>query len=274
MSTGLPVLFQTMFDNMVKAAYQTGGGLRNAVRFKDVKGASTARFYRVNRGIASPRLPQTRVQPMNTTYVPIDVTLTDWNAPEYTDVFDQAATTIDEQRVVANNIAMAIGRRTDQMIIDAVVSVGAASIVHGSVGLTDAKIRQIVRFFDDRGVPTGKRHAAISAWGKQDIAGETRFSSNDFVERGVVSTGRIPDLYGIKWHVIETRAEGGLPKSGTTRTNFAWDEDAVGLAVALDGPVRVDWVAEMTSWLANQYLKAGAAVIDPDGILEFETTES
>jgi hypothetical protein len=274
MSTGLPILFQTVFDNMVKGAYQKGGGLRQAVRFKDARGASTARFYRASRGIASPRLPQTLVQPMNTSYTPVDVTLADWNAPEYTDVFDQAATSIDEQQIVANNIAMAIGRRQDQMIIDAVVAVGAATIVHGSTGLTDAKIRQIVRFFDDRGVPEGKRNAAISAWGKQDISGETRFSSNDFVERGVVSTGRIPDLYGIKWHVIETRTEGGLPKASTTRTNFAWDSDAVGLAVGLDGAVKVDWIGNMTSWLANQYLKAGAAVIDPDGILEFETTES
>ena len=275
MSMGLSVIAQIEFDNQVKAAYQAAGKLRCHVRLKSGVVGGTATFYRSSRGVATPRLPQTDVTPMGTSYTPVVATLTDWNAPEYTDVFDQQKTGVQERGVVANNIAMAIGRREDQMILDALDAANAsANIVHGSVGLTDAKMRRAQAIFDARAVPMGKRKMAISARAKEDLLGDARFSSRDYVESYVIRTGKLPPIYGFDIEIIEERDEGGLPLASTTRTNFAWDADAIGLAVGLETGVKVDWIPEKTSWLANKLFVAGAVPIDPLGVLEIETTEA
>ena len=99
-------------------------------------------------------------------------------------------------------------------------------------------------------------------------------ASRDYVESYVVRTGMLPQLYGFDIEVIEARDEGGLPLSAGVLTNYAWDADAVGLGVNLDGAVQTDWIAEKTSWLANQLFSAGSVVIDALGVLEIATTEA
>lgn len=275
MSTGLTAVQRIEFDSMVKAAYQGSAKLRKHVRTRTGIRAATCRFRRSSRGVATQRIPQTNVIPMNTGYAEAIATLTDWNAAEYTDVFDQAKTDVDERMVVATNIAGATGRREDQLIIDALNAAnGSATIVHGSAGLTFDKLRRIVSIFDARAVPEGKRKLAISARGKEDLLGENRFISRDFVESYVMREGRLPRILGLDIEVIEDRDEGGLPLASTTRTNFAWDADAMGLAIGIEHATSVDWIAEKTSWLSNRIFSAGAIAIDALGVIEVETTEA
>ncbi len=275
MSTGLTAVQRIEFDSMVKAAYQGSAKLRKHVRTRTGIKAATCRFRRSSRGVATQRIPQTNVIPMNTGYAEAIATLTDWNAAEYTDVFDQAKTDVDERMVVATNIAGATGRREDQLIIDALNAAnGSATIVHGSAGLTFDKLRRIVSIFDARAVPEGKRKLAISARGKEDLLGENRFISRDFVESYVMREGRLPRILGLDIEVIEDRDEGGLPLASTTRTNFAWDADAMGLAIGIEHATSVDWIAEKTSWLSNRIFSAGAIAIDALGVIEVETTEA
>jgi hypothetical protein len=276
MSVGLPAIQIIDFDAQVKAAYQKAGLLRAHVRTKlGVVGAST-RFRRYNRGVATRRIPQTDVTPMNTGYAEVTATLEDWNAPEYTDVFDQQKTNISEREVVAVNIASAIGRREDQIIIDALNAVNAsANIAAGSTGMTYDKMRRAAAIFDARAVPMGQRKMTISPRGKEDILGDNRFISMDFISKKLVESGELPPrLMGFDLVMIEDRAEGGLPLASTTRTNFAWDMQALGLAIGLDQTTAVDWIPEKTSWLANKLFSAGAVGIDPDGVIEIDTVEA
>lgn len=275
MSVGLNAVQRIDFDSMVKAAYQAAGKLRKHVRVKTNINAASTTFRRSGRGVATPRIPQTDVVPMGTSYAPIVCALSDWNAPEYTDVFDQAKTDVQERGIVAENIALAIGRREDQMIIDALNAANAsANIAAGGTGLTFDKLRRVVALFDARAVPEGRRKLAISARGKEDLLGENRFISRDFVESYVMREGRLPRILGLDIEVIEDRDEGGLPLATTTRTNFAWDQMAVGMAIGLEQGVMVDWIAEKTSWLANKLFSGGAAAIDPAGIIELDTVEA
>ena len=69
--------------------------------------------------MATPRIAQTDVIPMNIGHEIVNAKLSDWNAPEYTDIFDQAKTNINERKELAETIAGAITRREDQQLIDA-----------------------------------------------------------------------------------------------------------------------------------------------------------
>lgn len=275
MAQTLSQIAQIEFDAEVKAAYQTAGLLRPHVRVRTGVTGSTARFRRYGRGQAQPRLPGQDVTVMNATAAEAIATLNDWIAAEYTDKLDQALVNFDERSILAENIGSAIGRRLDQMVIAALDAAnGAATIAVGGTGLTDAKMRRAMSLMDARAVPAGQRKMVISARGKEDLISEQRVSSKDFVDQYVVQTGTLPRLYGFDFVVIDDRDEGGLPLVSTTRSSFAFDMQAIGLAIAHDEPLEVNYVPEKTSWLSAQLIKAGAVAIDALGVIEIATQES
>jgi hypothetical protein len=275
MAQSLSAIAQIEFDAAVKAAYQSAGLLRSHVRVKNNVIGSTTRFRRYARGVAQQRVPGSDVTVMNAQYAEATATLTDWIAAEYTDKLDQLLVNFQEREILATNIAGACGRRLDQMIIAALdAAYGSPNIAAGGTGLTDAKLRRAMALFDARAVPAGQRKMVISARGKEDLISEQRFTSKDFVENYVVTKGQLPSLYGFDFVVIDDRDEGGLPLVSTTRTCFAFDMQAVGLAIAHEDPLEVNYVPEKTSWLSAQLIKAGAVAIDIGGIVEIATVEA
>lgn len=275
MSTGLPTVAQIEFDAQVKAAYQMGSILRPHVRVKTSVIGSTTRFRRYARSVATPRIVQSDVTPLNTSYAEATATLTDWIAADYTDHLDQVLVNFDERQVLATNLGMAIGRRLDQMILDALDAAnGSLNIAIGGTGMTFAKMTRAKTFFDDRAVPLGQRKMLVSAQGMENLVSEAKFSSKDFVEETVIRDGVVRRLLGFDIMMMESRDEGGLPKSTNDRTCFAWDMQAIGLAVGKETTVANDWIPEKRSWLSVQDLKAGAVAIDPLGVVEIGTLEN
>lgn len=275
MSTGLSQTAIIDFDSQVKTAYQARAQLRKHVRVKSGITGGSAKFTVSGRGMARIRIPQTDVVPMGVKYAPVTVNLQDWHAAEYTDVFDQQKTNIEERPIVAENIAGAIGRREDQMIIDAMIAAkGAADVGAGGSGMTWTKFLALNTLFAQRSVPKGERKMVISAQAEADLLQDTKFLSSDYVGGRAVQTGQLPQILGFDIEVLDDREEGGLPTvAAKTRANFAWDKRCVGLAVGIDSRVNVDWIAEKTSWLACQNYSAGAGVIDVSGVLRFDTVE-
>ncbi|MFW5920624.1 MAG: phage capsid protein [Polyangiales bacterium] len=279
MSTGLSTIFQIQFDEQIKAAYQGQGVLRPHVRVKSGVVGSSCKFRRYARGMATPRVPQTDVVPMGTSYAQPEATLSDWNAAEYTDVFDQQKTSVDEQPVVATNIAAAIGRREDQMVLDAMDAANASADVSTDVGdsatgLNLAKLRRAKRLLDQRAVPKDMRVFVHSAEGLEQMLGVTEVTSVDYNTVKALTNGELNTFLGFTFAMIEERDEGGLPKSSDIRTNYAADRLALGLAIGIDYRNEVNYIPEKTSWLANGLFSAGAVAIDPEGIIEVEVTEA
>lgn len=279
MSTSLSSVFLIEFDEQVKAAYQGSGVLRPHVRVKTGVRGSSCKFVRYGRGVATPRIPQTDVVPMGQSYARPEAILSDWNAAEYTDVFDQAKAQVDERQVVAANIAAAIGRREDQLILDAIDAAHPAADVSTDVGgtgsgLNMAKLRRAARIMNDRAVPRGQRAFIHSAAGLEQLLGLTEATSSDFNTVKTLVNGEINTFMGFTFVMIEARAEGGLPLAGQIRTNYAIDKLAVGLAIGIDYRTEVNYIPEKTSWLANGLFSAGAVTIDPEGVVEINTTEA
>jgi hypothetical protein len=279
MSINLSTIAQIEFDEQIKAAYQKAGLLRPHVRVKTGVVGKTCEFRRYGRGLATPRVPQTDVVPMNIGYGKATATLNDWNAAEYTDVFDQQKTNVDERPVVAANIAGAIGRREDQMILDSLDAVNPTVNVDTNVGgagtgLNMAKLRRSKRLLDQRAVPMGMRVYVHSAEGLEQLLGLTEVTSADYNVVKTLVDGEVDTFLGFRFVMIEDRAEGGLPRSGGLRTNYAFDKMAVGLAIGIDYRTEVNYVPEKTSWLANGLFSAGAVGIDAEGVIEIQTTEA
>jgi len=279
MSTNLSAAFIAQFDAEVKQAYQGMGKLRPTIKTRQGVVGSTYRFPKIGKGLASPRVPQTDVVPMNIAHSNATAVLEDWNAPEYTDIFDQAKVNFDERQELAQVVGGSISRRLDQLIIDAADAGANATQVPTSVGATAGlnvdKLRRSKRLLDEKGVPTEDRIFALSSIALEQLLGETEATSADFNTVRALVNGQIDTYLGFKFLMIEDRAEAGLPiTGGNVRTCFAYHKQALGLAIGMDLNTKIDWIPEKTSWLINGSFSAGAITIDDEGVYEVLVDES
>lgn len=271
------------FDDMVKHQYASQGNLlRKTARVKTGVVGSEHKFPTMGKGIATARIPQTDVIPMGISHARKSAVLSDWNAPEYTDVFDQATNNVNEQRELAFVIAGAIGRREDQLIIDALDAASTSLTVGDDVGGTDtnlntAKCRLAKARLDKKGVPATDRVALVHANGMYGLLGDADANTFDKNAVKALVDGEISRWLGFDFIVMEDRDEGGLPIATAIRTNYFYHggaRGAIGLAVGIDQRTEVNYIPEKTSWLANGLFKAGSVAIDPEGIVEVSTNET
>lgn len=270
------------FDGEVKHAYQGMGMLRPTVRNRNGVVGSTHRFPKMGKGTATPRISQTDVVPMNIAHTSATATLEDWNAPEYTDIFDQQKVNYSERQELATVIAGAIGRREDQLIIDAIDAASTTLTVSEDIGgndtgLNTTKLRRAMRLFDDQAAPSGQRYFLGHAIGKEQLLGETEPTSGDFNTVRALVNGEITSFVGFQFMWMETRDEGGLTVATNVRTNYAWHGGpmgSVGMATGINFNTEVNYIADKTSWLANGLFTAGAVTIDALGVAEISTYET
>ena len=272
MSKNLSSVAVIEFDSMVKHAYQGTGLLKPAVTIRNNVVGDTYKFRRMGKGLANQKSTSDLVTPMNVAHEFKTATLTNWNAPEYTDIFDQADVNFDEKQELASTIADAIGRRCDQLVIDALdgSTPDAADIVHGDVSLTMAKIIAAQVALRGQNVQNSNLYAAVNAAGLGGLLNDEKATSSDYQTVKALVSGDVNSLAGFQFIILGDRTEGGLSVTANTVDSWFFQRDAVGLAIGIDMKTSVDWVPERTSYLCNGMLKAGSVVRDNGGLVKVE----
>lgn len=286
MSKFLTAAAVTEFDNEVKHQYQGAGKLRNTVTIRTGVVGESYKFTRMGRGLANQKASQADVTPMDISHARQTVNLENWNAPEYTDIFDQAEVNFDEKQELAQTIAKALARREDQLIIDAMAAVTFAATndqnpdtgrvfdVSATANFSLDLVRSANEHFKDIEAMDEEKHIALKADALTTLLEDAEVTSSDYNTVKALVNGDLDTYVGFKFHVIGTRAEGGLPGVTTDEIAFAWCKSAVGLAVGIDMKTTIDWVAQKTSWLANGMMKAGAVAREPQGIVKLQYNET
>jgi hypothetical protein len=274
MTTSASANFKTEFDPLVKQSYQGASLLMGKVRTRTNVNAKTYSFPKLGKGIASLRIPQADVTPMNVTHTAQTVTLVDWDASDYSAVEDLDKLAFDEKRELAMSAGKAIGRRLDQIVINAMDTTAFATQVATSVGGTNTslnleKIMRAKRLLDQNGVPSSDRCMAINAIALENALQETEIGSSDFNVVKALAAGEIKTFAGFEFIMIEDRTnEGGIPITSTTRNCFAFHKDAVGLAMTGGVKSAIDWIPTKKSWLITSAVTAGAVTVDSDGVID------
>ena len=280
MAIGLNNAFVTLFDAEVKQAYQAKAQLVAAVRQRRGVEVSTANFPKVGKGVATLRIPQTDVTPLNVNFSQVTATMQDWNAAEYSDIFMQQKVNFDERQELVQVVANAIGRRQDQLIIDALNGSGTALTVANDIGGTDtnlnvAKLREAKKLLDKGNVPPQDRHIVLHANNLASLLSETAVTSSDFNTVKALVAGEINTFLGFTFHVLGDRTEGGLTVDGSLdRTVLAFHKDAIGYAEGMGPKTEINYVPEKTSFLVNAMFSAGSVAIDAEGIVTLTCRES
>lgn len=265
------------FDAEVKHEYQGMKTLRQAVSLRTGFVGESYRFTRMGKGIANQKATQANVTPMDISHDRQTATMQNWNAPEFTDIFDQAEVNFDERQELAQTIAKAIGRREDQLAIDALAAVtfvttndqdpdtGFSSTV--ATNFTVTELRRASRHLNEIEADMSDRHIALQPSALDSLLGTTQVTSADFNSIRALVNGEVDSFMGFKFHMIGIRAEGGLPGVTTAEQAFLWHRQSIGLAINIDLQTTIDWVAQTTSWLANGVFKAGSVAREPQGIV-------
>lgn len=279
MAINLSTAFVTLFDAEVKQAYQAQAVLRGAIRVRSGVEGATYKFPKIGKGVAQVRIPQTDVAPLNVTYGQVTVNLSDYIAAEYSDIFMQAKVNFDERRELVQVVSNAIGRRQDQLILDALINSSTANTVASSIGgantnLNVAKLRAAAEQLNTKNVPMDNRHIVIHASSLSSLLGETSVTSSDFNTVKALVQGDINTFLGFTFHVLGDREEGGLPIASGDRKVFAFHRDAVGMAEGIAPKTEINYIPEKTSFLVASMFSAGAVAIDAEGIVQITCDEN
>jgi len=280
MSVSLSNAFITLFDAEVKQAYQGKAMLVPAVRQRRGVEGSTVKFPKVGKGVATLRIPQTDVTPLNVSFSTVTLTLSDYNAAEYSDIFNQAKVNFDERQELVQVVAGAMGRRQDQLILDALTASSTSLTVANSIGgsntnMNITKLREAKRLMDKNNVPPDGRHLVIHANGLSNLLSETSVTSSDFNSVKALVQGELNTFLGFMFHVLGDRSEGGLVIDGSLdRSCFAFHKDSVGYGEGIGMRTEINYIAEKTSYLVNEVFSAGAVAIDDEGIVKITCRET
>ena len=286
MSKNLTNAAVTEFDSEVKHEYQGMKTLRECVTVRTGVVGGDYKFTRMGKGLANQKSSQADVTPMDVSHARQRAILENWNAPEYTDIFDQAEVNFDERTELAQTIAKAIGRREDQIIIDTMAGVsyvasndgdadtGRVFDVSASANFGLDLLRSAAGHLDDIEAPSDDRYVVVRALALQKLLEDTEVTSSDYNTVKALVNGDLDTYMGFKIKKIGTRVEGGLPGAINDRVAFAWHKASIGIAIGIDMKTTIDWVAQKTSWLANGMYKAGAVAREPQGIVKLQYDEA
>lgn len=280
MSINLSNIAVTEFDAMVKAEYQAQGWmLRDTVRVKDNITGKTVKFPVMGRGIATSKIPQDDVTPMNVNYSFKTGILTNWNAAEYSDIFDEQEVNIDDKRELASCIAFALGRRSDQLVIDANSGSGTTkSVAIGTSNMTYAKFLEAESLLNYDGVPRNERTLIMSTAAERSLLADDKFINNDYIKNNVLNKNGLHGQTVLDTRIIvipEMSDVGGLPGTiGGARKCYMYHKQALGLGVGINFKTEINYIPNKTSWLVNGIYKAIGIAIDPLGIVEINIDES
>ena len=275
MSTSLTVVQQIEFDALVKAEYHSRGFLlRDTIRMRrDVIGA-TIDFRKAGQVIAVQTGYLQSVTIQDPGYNKASATLLKYTAPTAVDSVQELTVNFDAKMENAMLVADALGRRSDQISIDAIAADVGSTIVDGGTNFTYAKYTRMMEFFENNAVPLGERFVAMSASNFRSLLAADQFVSTFYTQNRVLDRAFVKEYLGFNLIIIPEMTEGGLPKTGNIRTALAWHRQSTGMGVGHDFRTEINYLPRETSWLINGIFSAGAVVIDNRGTLAINCDES
>lgn len=280
MSIELSDVLVKQFENEAIQAFQdSGANLRSAVRVRNCKGANQVQFNVMGSGVAYERTSiQTPIPLADISHTPAVATVKNYVISEMTDIFLNNQVGFDERQELVKSLTMALNRRLDQVIIDALdaasLSKTVANNISGSTdNLTVAAFAEMARKLGSD-VPEMDRHYLCHDDNFYHFIQEGDVKTIDSNLRKPLTDGQLPNYMGFDIHKIGDRTEGGLTIDGSSdRTTYGWQKSAIGLALNLEPKIMIDWEPSYGAHRVSGFLSAGAVVIQTAGVVKVTNRE-
>ncbi len=272
MSTTIEQGFIKQFEAEVFQAYQRQGSkLRNTVRNSSgVIGSSTV-FQKIGKGIAQTKSRHGDVPVMNLERSTVEAALQDYYAGDWIDKLDEIKTNVDERTVIASAGAYALGRKTDELIIEELDKT-TNTITNASTGLTIEKIQEAFETLGQNDIPDDGERYCIVGWKQwSDLLTLKEFASADYV-----GADQLPfvSTQAKQWLGTLFIPHSGLPvDEADVRTCYWYHKSAVGHASGADVETDITWHGDKAAHFVNNMMSQGAILIDDDGIVAIDCAE-
>ena len=271
MSLQIANAFVRQYETEIHNAYQRmGSKLRETVRSKkNVQAASTV-FQKMGKGSASTKARHAQVPVMNVEHSNVEVFLKDYYAGEWLDTLDEFKAGSDERGALINAGAYALGRKTDELIIEA-LNAAPAPIAAGAAGLTKAKVLDAFERLGGKDVPDDGERYAVVGWAQwSDLLDIQEFANADYIGEDELpwNGSQAKRWLGTLWI-----PHSGLTKTGVNRRCHWFHKSAIGHASGHEVKSDVTWHGDRASYFVSNMMSQGAAIIDPDGVVSIECQE-
>jgi hypothetical protein len=268
MATTIDQAFIKHFEREVHEAYQRQGSkLRNTVRvIGNVKGAS-AIFQKIGKGTASTKSTHGMVPVMNLSHSNVECILSDYYAGDWVDRLDELKVNIDERQVIASAGASALGRKTDELIINALNTASTNVITDGNTGLTKDKVLEAFETFGENDVPDDGQRFAVVGWKQwSDLLNIEEFVNADYIGAENLPYSSITQAK--MWLGTIWIPHSGLPIDGNdVRTCFWYHKTAVGHASGSDVQTDITWHGDRAAHFVNNMMSQGSSLVDDSGVI-------
>lgn len=258
--------FVKQFESEAHIEYQQmGSALRNTVRTKSGVSGSSTTFQVIGNATAGTKSREGDVPVSAVSHAPIEVALADRYSAVYIDKLDELKIQHDERGAQAKNLAAAMGRDTDQIILTALAATSnSTTTATWSAASTPIGHMEAVGNAD---VPfDGNLYAAISwkCWG--DLLDIDEFSNADYVgdssiwHEGVTAKSWL----GIKWF-----PHSNLQLDGSSNyQQYIYHTSSTGHAIGKDFSSQMDYIPTKDSTLVQASMSHGAGIIDDSSVFE------
>jgi hypothetical protein len=272
MSTQVELSFIKNFEAEVHVQYQQmGSKLRNTVRTKNNIIGATTTFQKVGRGVASTKARHGKVPVMNIDHMPIECMLQDYYAGDWIDKLDELKTNINEQQVVARAGAYALGRKTDELIIQQLCT---TNVVAGANvdGLTREKVLTAFEILGESDIPDDGQRYAVVGWKQwSQLLQVEEFANADYI-----GDQQLP------WKITQAKnwlgtlwiPHSALPREANVRKCFWYHRNAVGHAIGAEVKTDISWHGDRAAHFVNNMMSQGACLIDTTGIVMLPCLEN
>jgi len=272
MANTIDVSFVKQFESDVHLAFQRmGSKLLNTVRRKTNVIGSSVRFPIIGKAAAGQKARNGQVPINNLVHSYVETTLADYYSAEWLDKLDELKINHDERLAQARSLSAALGRKADDIIVQAVDATTNETTDTGA--LTLAKMEEIFEYFGDNDVPDdGRRMLAVSPQGWTDLMNLPEFSSTDYVPPSELPYPVI-GYTAKRWFSFLVCQFSGLNTAGAVRHSLAYHYDAVGAASGQEVSMDLTWQGKEQAWLAVASMSQSAVIIDNVGTYRLRHTE-
>jgi hypothetical protein len=209
------------------------------------------------------------------------ITMFDYDDATLFDKQDELKTLLDPKNAFNQSLIMGANRVKDDLIIAAVSETAyigkdgtttqaiTETIAHASLGLTQAKIREANRTFEENNVdPDEPKFLIIGPKDHEDLLKLTEVTSRDFNDKPVLVKGRVTEWMGFKI-IVSNR----LSTASSVTKCLAYTKSGMGLALALQPSLEVSRRNDLTGlpWQAYCAISAGSTRLEEGKVIEVST---
>lgn len=223
-------------------------------------------------------LPGSRGEVTPAVYGNPEAKLKEWGVAIATRISWDAKLSFSTHSPLVQMLAQAIGRRSDQVIIDQVISTyggtnrgGISRVANTALDSGDEKFYSAAtharQALMNKGVPLDECCLVIRSDTHTEFMKSDHVTSDDFTSAQPSEDARYGRIQGFRvYPIAKDRSEGSLPDNRI----IAYHRDAIGLAESL-GDIDVMRDPGAFGFIIEAMLNSGAAVVDPSRIVVVET---